>query len=119
MKKALKDFRTYLFGSFLAVISIGLPYLLFFVIKEKEPFQYPLLHVAIAAFYFLVGFIYADIYLIIYRKKNDAWNEEIPQEKKDSAWLRRMPFYFAAILTIIVFLVSQVFSWITGSYPFM
>lgn len=119
MKKALKDFRTYLFAIALSVLSIGLPYLLFFLVREKEPFQYPLLHVAIAATYFLIGFIYADIYIIIYRKKNDAWNDELPQEKKDSAWMRRMPFYMAAILTITVFLVSQVICWITGSYPLM
>ena len=119
MKKALKDFRTYLFALGLTIISVGVPYLLFFLLKEKQVIEYPLLHVVFVAVYLLVGFINADIYIIIYRKKNDNWSDELPQEKKDSAWMRRMPFYIACIITMTVFLVSQVICWITGSYPFM
>ena len=73
MKKALKDFRTYLFAIALSVLSIGLPYLLFFLIREKEPFQYPLLHVAIAATYFLIGFIYADIYPLSHKRFKSSY----------------------------------------------
>ena len=119
MKKALKDFRTYLFALGLTVISVGVPYLLFFLLKGKHHIEYPLLHVVFSSVYFLISFIYADIYIIIYRKKTDNWNDDLPEEKKDSAWMRRMPFYIACIITMTVFLVSQVFRWITGTYPFM
>ena len=118
MKKALKDFRTYLIALGLTVIGVGVPYLLFFLL-EKQSIDYPVLHVVFASVYFLFSFIYPDIYILVYRKKTDNWNNELPQEKKDSVWMRRMPFYIACIIIMTVFLVSQVFRWITGSYPFM
>ena len=83
MKNVLKDYRTWLISVAISVVSIGVPYLLFFLIKIKEPLQYPLLHLALAALLFLIGFIYGDVYLIIYKKKNDCWNEEVPIEKKE------------------------------------
>lgn len=119
MKKALKDFRTYLFALALTAVSVGVPYLLFFLLKGKRDIDYPLLHVVFASVYFLISFLYADIYIVVYRNKTNSWNEELPQEKKDSAWMRRMPFYIACIITMTVFLVSQVFRWLTGAYPFM
>ena len=119
MKNVLKDYRTWLISLAISTVSIGVPYLLFFLIKTKEPLQYPLLHLALAALLFLIGFIYGDVYLIIYKKKNDCWNEEVPIEKKESAWFRRMPFYISSLLTLTVFLVSFLFNLIAGHYPFL
>lgn len=120
MKNSLKNYIVWLIAIALAVVSIGVPYLIMiWSRKSADPFIYPLLHLAIAGVYVLAGFISGDVIVISFRHKAKDWNNDLPIEVKQKAWNIRMPFYIAAALTFLVFLFSQAFYLIIGHYPFL
>ena len=122
MKIALKNKRVYLFAAILAVLGIGIPFLVLAItlnIENATPFYYPALLGAFAAAYLLVGFVWGDIHSVIYRRKNKNWDNELPQEIKVESWTRRWPFYLACIVVFVVFMVFEIIFWITGHYPFI
>lgn len=122
MKNAFKNIKVWIFTAIFTVIGVGVPFLILVItlnIEDAAPFQYPLLLGAIAALYLLVGFVWGDLHIVSYRRKNKEWDGELPQEVKDSAWVRRMPFYLATIIVFTVFMVFEIIFWITGGYPFL
>ena len=103
-------------------MGVGVPFLILVItlnIEDAAPFQYPLLLGAFAALYVLIGFVWGDLHVVSYRRKNKNWDGELPQEIKDSAWVRRMPFYLAALIVFLVFMVFEIIFWITKQYPFL
>lgn len=122
MKNAFKNIKVWIFTAIFTVVGAGVPFLILVItlnIEDAAPFQYPLLLGAIAALYLLVGFVWGDLHIVSYRRKNKEWDGELPQEVKDSAWVRRMPFYLATIIIFTVFMVFEIIFWITGGYPFL
>lgn len=122
MKIALKSYKVWLIAMAMSVVGIGLPFLILVItlnIDDASPFQYPLLHGAFAATYFLIGFIWGDLHTVSYRRKNKNWDDELPEDVKISSWKRRWPFYLAALSCLLVFLTFEIIYWIIGSYPFL
>ena len=122
VKKAFKNWKVYIIAAALATVSIGVPFLILVItlnVDNASAFQYPLLLGALSALYLLVGFVWGDLHIVAWRRKNKKWDDELPQEIKDSAWARRMPFYMACVLTFLVFISFEIIFWITGSYPFL
>ncbi|MCR5505798.1 MAG: hypothetical protein K6F07_02255 [Bacilli bacterium] len=122
MKNALKSKKVWIFFAILATLSVGLPFLILVItlnIEKAAPFQYPVLLGAFAAVYVLVGFVWGDLHTVAHRRKTKNWDGEVPEEIKRESWLRRWPFYLAAILTITVFMVFEIIFWSTGHYPFL
>lgn len=122
VKNALKNWKVYLIAGALATVSIGVPFLILVItlnVDKATPFQYPLLLGALSALYLLVGFVWGDLHIVAWRRKNKKWDDELPPEIKDSAWLRRTPFYLAAALTFLVFISFEIIFWVTGGYPFL
>lgn len=122
MKNALKNIRVWMFAAIFIFVGIGVPFLILIItlnLDDAAPFQYPLLLGAFAALYVLVGFIWGDLHIVSYRRKNKEWDSPLPQEIKDSSWVRRAPFYLAAITIFVVFMVFEIIFWISGSYPFL
>ena len=122
MKKSLKNLRVWLFTGIFVLVGAGVPFLILAItlnLENTAAFQYPLLLGAFAAVYLLVGFVWGDLHIVAYRRKNKNWDGELPQDIKDSAWVRRMPFYAAAAIVFTVFMVFEVIFWITGNYPFL
>ena len=122
MKNSLKKKKVWIIAGILSVVAIGLPFLILVItlnIDNVAPFQYPVLHGAFFAVYILVGFVWGDLHTVAYRRKNKNWDGEVPEEIKTESWSRSMPFYLAAIATLLVFLVFEIIYWITKSYPFL
>ena len=122
MKNAFKKARVWLIGSALTVVGVGVPFLILVItlnIPDAYPFQYPLLLGAFAAFYLLVGFVWGDLFQVVYRRKNKNWDDKLPDEVKESAWSRRWPWYIASAICFIVFMVFEIIYWISGGYPFL
>ena len=122
MKNALKNVKVWIIGGVISVVGIGLPFLIFVItlnIDNAYPFQYPLLHGAIAAICLLIGYIWGDLHGVAYRRKEKNWDDKLPDEIKTECWVRRWPFFFGAITTFTVFLVFDIIFMITGSYPLL
>lgn len=122
MKKAFKNKRVYILGSILTVLGVGVPFLILVItlnVENAQAFAYPALLGAFAAVYLLVGFVWGDLHTVIYRRKNKNWDDPVPEEIKVESWVRRWPFYLAAIIVFAVFMVFEIIFWITGSYPFI
>ena len=122
MKNALKKKKVWIIAAILATVAIGLPFLILVItlnIPKARPFQYPILHGAFFAVYILVGFVWSDLHTVAYRRKTKNWDGEVPEEIKTESWSRGLPFYLAAIATIVVFLVFEIIYWTTKSYPFL
>ena len=122
MKNAYKHWKVWLFAAILSVVGIATPFIVLVItlnIPDAAPFQYPLLLVAFSAIYVLIGYIWGDLHIVSYRRKNKNWDDELPLEKKESAWVRRLPFFLAAATVFTVFISFEIIFWITGSYPLL
>lgn len=122
MKKSLKSIRVYIIAAILAVIGIGVPFLVLVItlnIDDAAPFQYPALLGAFAAAYLLIGYVWGDLHTVAHRRKTKNWDGEIPENIKIESWKRRWPFFLASIAVLIVFLVMEIIYWTTGNYPFL
>lgn len=121
MKKAFQNKRVYILGSILTVLGVGVPFLVLVItlnLDTTSAFAYPALLGAFAAVYLLVGFVWGDLHTVNYRRKNKNWDDKVPEEIRVESWVRRWPFYLAAIIVFAVFMVFEIIFWITGSYPF-
>ena len=122
MKNALKKWKVWVIAAAMSVFGIALPFIILVItlnMEDTAPFQYPLLHVAIAAIYLLIGYIWGDLHVVAYRRKEKNWDGNLPDEIKESAWSRRLPFFLACASVFTVFISFEIIFWITGSYPFL
>ena len=122
MKNAFKNKKVFLFAGILSILGIGIPFLILVItlnIENASPFYYPALLGGLAAAFLLVGYVWSDLYGVFYRRKNKEWDSPLPEEIKTACWVRRWPFFLAAILTFTIFMVFEVIYWITGGYPFL
>ena len=122
MKNAFKNAKVWIFGAVFTVVGIAVPFSVLVItlnIENATPVHYPLLLGVFAASYVLVGFVWGDLHVVAYRRKNKNWDGPLPEEVKTSAWVRRLPFYIGAIMVFTVFMVFEIIYWITGGYPFI
>ena len=122
MKNALKKWKVWLFAIIMSVVGIGVPFLILVItlnIDNAAPFQYPILLGAFSAIYLLIGFIWGDLHVANYRRKNKNWDDKLPEEIKVSAWTRHWPFYLAAATVFLVFISFEICFWVMGHYPFL
>lgn len=122
VKNAAKKLRVWIIGAALSVIGVGVPFLILVItlnLPKASTFHYVLGFGVFSAVYLLVGFIWGDLHVAYYRRKNKNWDGVLPEEIKESAWSRRLPFYSAALTTFVVLLVFEIIYWVSGSYPFL
>lgn len=122
MKNALKKLRVWLIAAALGTIGIGVPFLVLVItlnLENTRAFNYPILLGLFSAVYLLIGFIWGDLYVVGYRRREKNWDGQLPENIKESAWSRRFPFYLAAASVFLVFISFEIIYWISGSYPFL
>ena len=121
MKKALRNVKLYIIGVILAVVGVGIPFGIYGITLipalNAEPFPYIYLLAAILFLYILLGFVISDIQTVRWRRKNAEYDTKLPEDVKDKAWSIRFPFYFAAIIVLIVILFFEIWYWVSGGYP--
>lgn len=123
MKQALKSKKVYIIAAIFAFIGL-LPFfiamIIYFVTSPQQCFEgYPWVLWGILAFYFLMGYVWGDLHVASYRRKEKKWDEPLPNEIKVSAWKRRLPFFFAALTLLIVALSLEIYYAIMATYPFI
>jgi len=108
MKYALKKWWNYLigFGGYLIAATIAiLPRVLLYKGIEisykwpKEWMSYTLIFAGVVLT--LVGFIIQDIYRAKTRQKINDWDNDLPDENLNVAWMIFLPFLVAAALSFI------------------
>ena len=122
MKNALKNWKIWMFTAIMLVVGVGLPFLILVItlnVPDAPAFYYPALLGAFAAIYLLVGFIWGDLYVANWRRKNKNWDDKLPDEVREKAWTRHWPFYLAAVTVFLVFISFEIVFWVTGAYPFI
>ncbi|MFA7192901.1 MAG: hypothetical protein WC131_02155, partial [Bacilli bacterium] len=72
----------------------------------------------ITALYFLIGFIWADLYSANIRKKTKNWDGKLEENVIISAWNRRIPWWFAALVLLILLIILSIIYTVIGHYPF-
>ncbi len=81
-------------------------------------YGYPYVEWAFAAFYILAGFIWGDLHQAKFRKDSKNWDGKLPENVVADAWKRRLPFFFACGLVVILIFVLEITALINGYYPF-
>ena len=122
MKNALKNWKIWMFTAIMSVVGVVLPFLILVItlnVPDAPAFYYPALLGAFAAIYLLVGFIWGDLYVANWRRKNKNWDDKLPDEVREKAWTRHWPFYLAAVTVFLVFISFEIVFWVTGAYPFI
>lgn len=121
-KKALKNKRNYIYASVLTLIGL-LPFIIEAILNipsfnagNGELYVY--VTALIASLYFLVGFIWADLYSANIRRKTKNWDGVLSEEVLISSWNRRIPWWLAAIIVVILLIVLSIIYSVTGHYPF-
>ncbi len=123
MKEALKNKRIYIGAAILSVIGLGIPAL--FIGLSYVPSLdigaafYPYLLGIFAVGYFFIGYLWGDIKSAKYRKDQKNWDGELPEEEKTLLWSRRLPWFFAAAVVLIAFIVIEICYPFMGHYPFL
>ena len=62
----------------------------------------------------LAGWLLQDQTKAHVRRKTKNWNGDLPQEVKDKAWLRSMPFYLSAITCLIIAFIMLIITTACG-----
>ncbi len=120
MKNALKKWKVWLFTIIMSVAGVGIPFAVFFItsaIPKCPAVGYPILLGLFAAIYLLVGFVWGDLYVANWRRKNKKWDDKLPEEIREKAWTRHWPFYLAAATVFLVFISFEIVYWVSGGYP--
>ncbi len=124
MKNALKNYRVYIGALVLVIIGLGVPFLVLgislvpsFNFNQFE--GYPWLIAIFMGVYFLIGYLWGDIKSASYRKKNKNYDGELPEDIKTTCWSRRWPFFLAAIVLLVVFIVIDIYYGVTHHFPFI
>lgn len=122
MKKALKFKSNYIIGSILAIIGIGLPFLIWGIRYNStglKDFPYHMVMLIISLAYFILGIIISDIPLIIFKTKTSEINPEIPEEVTLAIWRCRWPAFIGSIATLLSISIIGIIYLITGAWPLM
>lgn len=121
MKQALKDYKVYVIGGilgFLGYIPLMIGGILSIPSLNSGFSAYPYVMWAMMALYFLIGFIWGDLYRNNVRRKTKNWDNKLPDEVIIASWKRQLPFYIGALLILITALILEIYFAICGYYPF-
>ncbi len=122
MKQALKDKKVYIIAIILAILGY-VPLIVGAICSIPSlntSFEtYPYVIWAFIAIYFLVGFVWQDLYKANIRRKTKNWDNRLDDNVITSGWKRGLPFYFAASAILVMGLVLECYNAITGFYPFL
>ena len=113
MKKALKNYLTYIWVLILVMIGLGtslLPiyasmYGWFGIDYEGFVWNPDWVVLFFGAIYFLLGYVLQDLTKVATRRRTKNWAGELPLEVKERAWQRGIPFYLSALTMLLVALV--------------
>lgn len=123
MKSALKHKRIYIIAAILSILGVGLPFGILAITLipslNLQTFAYPYLLWIFAAGYFLIGFVWGDLRVANWRRKNKEWDGQVDPKIKESAWVARWSFWFPSFFTLAVTLVFEIIAIISGGYPFL
>lgn len=121
MKKALRNYKTYIYSTLLVVLSIGGSFLAYGIANWTNHPKFPY-YILLLCFLFIYGFLaylLGDLVIIKYRKEVHEINPPIPEEIENKAWVRRMPFTIALIVTLVVTLILFIASLALGHWPLL
>ncbi len=118
MKKYLKDIKTWLIGSGIAIIGIGITVLVYFIERMNDSvdvFPYPFVIVGLSAIFFLSGIISGDIYFVVNKNKDNQTEEDVIS----NSYKIKTPLYVAALILLIIVAVLLVFYLFARHWPFL
>lgn len=121
MLVSIKKTKTILFASLLAILSVGVSFLIFgisvWVGGTKLPYYFFLM--MFIFIYAFLAYLSGDLRIISYRKQVQEYNPVIPDDVQEEIWDRRTPFILALIATILVLAVFFIIRLSTGVWPFL
>jgi len=122
LKKALKNKKNYIFAAILTFIGF-LPIIIeailnIPVLNSGNGEMYVYATGLIAALYFMIGFIWADLYSANIRRKTKNWDGKLEENVLIATWNRRISWWIAASITLALLIVLSIIYAITGHYPF-
>lgn len=123
MKQALKSKKVYIISGvllFLGLLPFIIAIIIYYASSPQACFEgYPWVIWGLLSFYFLIGFIWGDLHVATYRKKQKNYDGALPDEIKSSAWKRRLPFWFASGGLLILAIILEIYCAIMAIYPFI
>lgn len=122
LKKALKIKKNYIFAGILTFIGF-LPIIIEAILNipalnSGNGEMYVYATGLITALYFMIGFIWSDLYFANIRRKTKNWDGKLEEGVLISTWNRRIPWWIAAAITLILLIVLSIIYAVTGHYPF-
>lgn len=122
LKKALKIKKNYIFAGILTFIGF-LPIIIEAILNipalnSGNGEMYVYATGLITALYFMIGFIWSDLYSANIRRKTKNWDGKLEEGILISTWNRRIPWWIAAAITLILLIVLSIIYAVTGHYPF-
>ena len=123
MKAALKYKRVYIIGLVLLILGLGTTFgvlgITLIPTLNVDTFYYPYLLWIFGVGYMLVGYLWCDILIAVWRKKTGEWDSPADPQVKEKGWVARWTFWLPGIVILIVCLVFEVIGLIMGHYPFL
>ena len=108
MKYALKKWWNYLigFGGYLLAATIAILPRVLLITNSSLTYKWPsewlsYVLVFIGIVYILLGFIIQDVYRARIRHKINDWDNDLPDEYLNKAWMIFLPFLLAGALSFI------------------
>ena len=124
MKNAFRSKKVYIIAAILSFVGLLIPFGILFITLipslNTSPFSgYPYLLGAEMVIYFLIGFVWGDLKDASIRRKEKKWDDKLDDETKTLLWKRRLPFFIAASVLLIAFIIVDSFYFFNGSFPFL
>ena len=116
MVASLKRYQTYLFTILVFGIGLGVPFIAYAIDKS---FPYPYLILIIGCIYAILAYVFGDIIIVKYKRKNPNVVDKFPVEVEKSIWTARWPFIFSFILLVIIFVIFFIIFKTTGHWPLL
>ena len=123
MKAALKCKRVYIIGSILLILGLGVTFgglgISLIPALNVDTLYYPYLLWIFSVGYILIGYLWCDIMIAVWRKKAKDWDGPADPKVKEKGWVARWTFWLPGFTILAVCLVFEIIGFIMGHYPFL
>lgn len=101
----MKNIKVYIIAFMLSILSIGLSFLSYGIsvwVKAPNPFPYYIPMLVFAFIYALLAYLMGDLVYLKYKKQTGEIHPSVPIEIKEKMLVKRLPFIYALIITLLV-----------------
>ncbi len=106
----------------LCVLSVGASFLAYGIsiwVNAKTPFPYYIVLLVFAFLYGFLAYLMGDLEYLRYKKELGEIHPGVTEEEKEKIFMKRLPFIYALIVTLLVLAIFFIISLFLKRWPLL